>query len=174
MSIFASFLIFSRFYYIVVYEAEETPERKPNEYTNGELLAVNYEDYKKARKNGETKPYITAVLTRNKYKQLNGTFIIGQEQQQQQQLLQRRQNNAAAPTTKWENGKLFANTQYFFFIRAHISEVRINLDIMSHLFIYLFFYLWMFTQDSLFNANELLSMRVLPSLRNTYKRRHLE
>ena len=27
----------------------------------------------------------------------------------------------------------------------------------------------MFTRDSLFNSNELLSMRVLPSLRNTYE-----
>ena len=32
------------------------------------------------------------------------------------------------------------------------------------------FHLWMFTQDSLFSSNELLSTRVLPSLRNTYKR----
>ena len=34
---------------------------------------------------------------------------------------------------------------------------------------YLFIYLLLFTQDSLFNYVELLSMRVLPSLRNTYK-----
>ena len=38
-------------------------------------------------------------------------------------------------------------------------------------YIYLFIYsiLRNFTPNSLFNSNELLSMRVLPSLRNTYK-----
>ena len=30
-------------------------------------------------------------------------------------------------------------------------------------------YLWLFTKDNLFNSNEQLSIRVLPSLRNTYK-----
>ena len=38
--------------------------------------------------------------------------------------------------------------------------------------IYLLFhlvYLLMFTQDSLFNSNELISMKVLPFLQNTYK-----
>ena len=34
---------------------------------------------------------------------------------------------------------------------------------------YLFIFLLLFTQDSLFSSVELLSMRVLPSLRNTYK-----
>ena len=34
---------------------------------------------------------------------------------------------------------------------------------------YLFIYLLLFTQDSLFNSVELLSMRVLPSLRDSYK-----
>ena len=36
-------------------------------------------------------------------------------------------------------------------------------------FNFYFIYLRLFTQDSLFSSAELLSMRVLPSLRNTYK-----
>ena len=82
----------------------------------------SYESYVEDRENGiTTKPYIAGVLTRETYKELNGTFIIGQEDQQQQQQQQsprRRRNNAP---TDYRNGELFADTQYFYFIRAYIS-----------------------------------------------------
>ena len=54
---------------------------------------------------------------------------------------------------------LIDSVTYFFFIYVHYSFTQV-----------LFIYLWMFTQDSLFNFNELLSMRVLPSLWNTSKK----
>ena len=80
----------------------------------------SYESYVEDRENGiPTKPYIADVLTRETYKELNGIFIIGQEDQhQQQQSPRRRRNNAP---TKYRNGKLFEDTQYFYFIRAYIS-----------------------------------------------------
>ena len=39
---------------------------------------------------------------------------------------------------------------------------------MVQIFLYYFIY-WMLTKYSLFNSNELLTMRVLPSFQNTYK-----
>ena len=112
--------VFFRYYYIVVCEADEKPDKNPDDYTYEELENESYESYVEDRENGiPTKPYIADVLTRETYKELNGIFIIGQEDQhQQQQSPRRRRNNAP---TKYRNGKLFEDTQYFYFIRAYIS-----------------------------------------------------
>ena len=52
----------------------------------------------------------------------------------------------------------------FHMIRRLMSEPVVNL-----LLFYQLIYLWIFTQYSLSNSNELLSMRIIPSLPNTYK-----
>ena len=47
-------------------------------------------------------------------------------------------------------------------------------QLVEFLFIYIIFMNEWFTQDSLFNSNGQISMRVLPSLRNTHKGAYVE
>ena len=99
----------------MVYESAEMPNKSPSEYTNEELEEQSYTLYKKAREENEEKrsPYVTAVVTRSKYDELNGTFVIG-----------RPENTLFFKTPTYTNGELFAGSKYFYFIRAFVSEVR--------------------------------------------------
>ena len=106
--------------YVVVLESSKDPLtfKSPKDYTNAELKSENYESYKRARdSDGEIKPYITALLTRNQYDNLNGTFTIGKPDQPTFAFY-------AAP--KYKNGELFSETKYYYFLRAHVNEVIIS------------------------------------------------
>ena len=60
------------------------------------------------------------------------------------------------------------NVQIFAVKTVYNYSTSPHYHLNIHLF-YLLFYLLLFTQNSFFNSVELLSMRVLLSLRNTYK-----
>ena len=116
-----------RFHYICVVEAKDGDVKKlldePDEYKTNDLLERTYQTYVKERKNRTKvfKPYIAANLSEATLKK-DRIFEIGTTK-----VIEAARKRRDLPTkTKYVNGELFPNTNYYVFVRSHTTEVNIN------------------------------------------------
>ena len=89
------------------------PVKSPDDYKFAEFKT--YAEYVKGREAGVYSPYIAAKINAGDVPSKNGTFIVGDRSKSSSR--KRRES------VVYENGPLFAESKYYIFERAHVTEV---------------------------------------------------